>query len=59
MKFVEAYFAAKLALLTQRQYRRDFGRNKVSNKRTIEDLIVKFWDTGSELNANKAHSQPH
>jgi len=37
--------------------RRDFGRIKVPDRRTIERFVTNFWETGSVANANKGHSQ--
>ena len=39
------YFAAKSVLLTQRQCRKDFGRNNVPDGRTIQRLVAKFRKT--------------
>jgi len=55
-KIVEAYFATKSVILTQRQCRRDFGGDKVPDKRTIERLVAKFRKTGSVTNTSKGHS---
>jgi len=44
-------------ILTQRQCRRDFGRDKVPERRTTERLVAKFRETGSVANANKGHSR--
>ena len=55
-KIVEAYFATKSVVLTQRQFRRDFpGRNPPS-KLTIRHLLEKFRETGSVGDKNKGHS---
>ena len=43
----------KLVLLTQRQRRRDFGRNNVPGGRTIQQLVAKFRKTGSVADAEK------
>ena len=51
IKIIEAYFATKSVLLTQWQYRRDFGRNDVCHRRTIQRLVAKFWETGSVAGA--------
>ena len=40
----------------QRQCRRDFGRNNVPNRRTIERLVAKFRETESVADAHKGHS---
>ena len=45
IKIIEAYFAAKSVLLTQRQCRKDFGRNNVPDGRTIQRLVAKFRKT--------------
>ena len=47
IKIIEAYFAAKSVLLTQRQCRKDFGRNNVPDRRTIQRLKAKFRELGS------------
>ena len=52
IKIIEAYFAAKSVLLTQRQCRKDFGRNNVPDGRTIQRLVAKFRKTGSVADAN-------
>ena len=52
----QAYCAILLAVLTQRQCRRDFGRDKVPDRRTIERLVAKFRETGSVANASEGHS---
>ena len=55
-KIVEAYFATKSVVLTQRQIRRDFpGRNHPS-KLTIRRLLEKVRETGSVGDKNKGHS---
>jgi hypothetical protein len=55
-KIVEAYFATKSVVLTQRQFRRDFpGRNPPS-KVTIRRFLEKFRETGSVGDKNKGHS---
>lgn len=56
IRIVEAYFATKSVVLTQRQYRRHFVRTKVPDRRTIIRLVAKFRETGSVANANKGHS---
>ena len=53
IQIVEAYFATKSVVQTQRQYARDFGRGHVPARRTIERLIAKFKETGSVGNNNK------
>ena len=53
IKIIEAYFAAKSVLLTQRQCRKDFGRSNVPDGRTIQRLVVKFRKTGSVADAHK------
>ena len=45
IKIIEAYFATKSVLLTQRQCRKDFGRNNVPDGRTIQRLVAKFRKT--------------
>ena len=59
VKIIEAYFATKTVLLTQRQCRRDFGRNNVPDRRTIQRLVAKFRETGSVTDAHKGHSGRH
>ena len=51
MKIIEAYFATKSALPTQRQCRRDFGKNNVPDRLTIQRLVAKFRETGSVADA--------
>jgi hypothetical protein len=56
LKIVEAYFATKSVVLTQRQFRRDFpGRNPPS-KITIRRLLETFRETGSVGDTNKGDS---
>ena len=47
IKIIEAYFATKSVLLTQQQCRRDFGRNNVPDRKIIQCLVAKFWETAS------------
>ena len=47
IKIIGAYFTAKSVLLTQRQCRKDFGRNNVPDRRTIQRLKAKFRELGS------------
>ena len=47
IKIIEAYFTTKSVLLTQRQYKRDFGRSNVPDRRTIKCLVAKIRETGS------------
>ena len=56
IKIAEAYIATKFVLLTQGQYRRNFGRNKAPDNRTIEHLMAKYRETGSVANASRGHS---
>ena len=51
IKIIETYFATKSVLLTQWQCRRDFGRNNVPNRRTIQRLVAKFRESGSVADA--------
>ena len=51
IKIIEAYFATKAVLLTQLKCRRDFGRNNVPDRKTIQRLMAKFWETGSVADA--------
>ena len=53
MKIIEVCFAAKSVLLTQRQCRKDFGRNNVPDGRTIQRLVGNFRKTGSVADAHK------
>ena len=55
-KIIEAYFATKSVVLTQRQCRKELGRDKVPKRKTIERLVAKFRETGSVANANKGRS---
>ena len=57
IKIIEAYFAAKSVLLTQRQCRKDFGRNNVPTGRTIQRLVAKFQKTGSVADAHKGQDR--
>ena len=59
MKIIEAYFATKSVLLTQWQCRRDFGRNNIPDRKTIQHLVTKFQETGSVTDAHKGHSGQH
>ena len=51
VKIIEVYFATKSVLLTHQQCRRDFRRNNVPDRRTIQRLIAKFRETGSVADA--------
>ena len=51
IKMIEACFAAKSVLPPQRQCRRDFGRNNVPHRRTIQSLLAKFRETRSVTDA--------
>ena len=56
LKIVEAYFATKSVVLTQRQFRRDFpGRNPPS-KLTIRRILEKVKETGRVGDKIKGHS---
>ena len=59
IKIIDAYFAKKPVLLKQLQCRRDFGRNNVPDRRTIQHLVAKFRETGSVANVHKGHSYWH
>ena len=59
IKITDAYFAAKSVLLTQWQCRRNFGRNNVPEKRTIQHLVAEYRETGSVANSHKGHSARH
>ena len=52
-KIIEMYFATKSDLLTQWQCRRDLGRNKVPDGRTIQRLVANFRKTGSVADIHK------
>ena len=52
IRIIEAYFTKKSVLLTQRQCRRDLGRNNVPDIRKSQRLVVKFWKTGSVADAH-------
>ena len=54
IKIIEAYFAAKSVLLTQRQCRKDFGRNKVPDGRTIQLLVAKFQKIGTHTGRDRS-----
>lgn len=56
IKIVEAYFVTKLVLLTQRQYRIYFGRNEVPDKKTTENLMAKFRETGNVAYVNRSQN---
>ena len=56
IKIVEAYFATNSLALTQRQCRKELGRDKVPDRKTIERLVAKFRETGNVANANKGRS---
>ena len=51
IKIIEAYFAAKSVLLTQRQCTKYFGGNNVPDRRTIQRLVAKFREIGSVSDA--------
>ena len=51
IKIIDVYFATKSVLLTQWKCSRDFGRNSVTDRRTIQRLVVKFWEKGSVADA--------
>ena len=59
IKIIELYFVTKSVLLTQRQCRRDFGRNNVPVRRTVQRLVAKFRETGSVADAHKCHIGRH
>ena len=56
IKIVGTYFAPKLVVLTQRQCRKELGRDKVPDRKTIERFVAKFRETESVANANKVRS---
>ena len=51
IKITQVFFVEKSVLLTQRQWRKDFGRNNVPDRRTIQRLVAKFRETGSVADA--------
>ena len=53
IKVIDAYFAAESVLLTQRQCRKNFGRNNVPDGRTIQCLVAKFQKIGSVADTHK------
>ena len=53
IKLIEVYSVAKSVLLTQRQCKKDFGRNNVPDRKTMQHLVVKLWKTGSVADAHK------
>ena len=56
MKIMEAYFATKSLIHTQRQFRRDFPSRNAPTRATILHLLNKFWETGSVHDKNKGQS---
>jgi hypothetical protein len=56
LKIVEAYFATKSVVLTQRQFSRDIPGRNPPIKFTIRRLLEKFRETGSVGDKNKGHS---
>ena len=56
VRIVETYFATKSILLTQRQCRRDFGRNNVPARTTIYRLVAKFRETGGVRDNHRCNS---
>ena len=56
VRIVETYFATKSILLTQRQCRRDFGRNNVPARTTIYRLVAKFRETGGVRDDHRCNS---
>ena len=54
IKIIEVYFATKSVLLTQWQYRINFCRSNVPNRKTIQSLVTKFWEIGSVAESTKA-----
>ena len=42
IKIIKVYFTIKSVLLTQWQCRRDFGRNNVPDRKTIQRFVAKF-----------------
>ena len=56
IKVVEAYFATKSIVLTQRQFGRDFPGRNAPSRLTVRRLLDKFRETGSVGDKNKGHS---
>ena len=56
IKIVEAYFATKSVVLTQRQFRRDVPKKNPPSRLTIKRLLEKFRETGSAGDKHKGHS---
>ena len=56
IKIVGAYFVTKPVVLTQRKCRKELGRDKVPDRKTIKRLVAKFRETGNVANANKGRS---
>ena len=56
IKIVEAYFATKSLIQTQRQFRRDFPGRNAPPRVTILRLLNKFREAGSVQDMNKGHS---
>ena len=56
INIIEASFATKSVLLTQWQCRKNFGRNNVPDRRTIQRLVAKFREAGSVADAQQ---RPH
>ena len=56
IKIVEAFFATKSLIQTQRQFRRDFPGRSAPTRVTILRLLNKFRETGSIQDKNKGHS---
>ena len=58
IKIIKVYFVAKSVLLTQQQYRKDFGRNNVPDGKTMQHLVAKFWKTLSVADTHKGRHRP-
>ena len=56
IKTVEANIATNSVVLTQQQCRKELGRDKIPDRKTIERLVAAFQETGSVANANKGRS---
>ena len=56
IKIMEAYFATKSLIHTQRQFRRDFPIRNAPTRATILHLLNKFWETESVHDKNKGQS---
>ena len=56
IKIVGAYFVTKSVVLPQQQCRKELGKDKVPDRKTIKRLVAKFRETGNVANATKGRS---